>query len=127
MPEFDLNALMAASKQRHADAGKATRTELLKQLRAGGITRVWAEYDGSGDDGQIDRPTFFRDEDAILLPVVVTESARDMLYNYLEAHYPGWEINEGSSGEFTWTMEDDRMHLTHHMRIESIETDEADL
>ncbi len=129
MPDFDLQAIMAASKQRHEDAGRAARAELLKQLRAGGIARVTAEYDGQGDSGQVDRPAFFLagDDPMILLPETVTEAARAMFYDYLEAEYPGWEINEGSYGEFVWTMETDKMHLIHNFRIESVETHEEDL
>jgi hypothetical protein len=128
MPDFDLNAIMAANKARHQDAAVAVRAELLKQLRAGAIVHVMAEYDGQEDSGQIERPAFFQaGEESILLPEVVTEATRDMFYNFLEAEYPGWEINEGSSGEFSWTMEDDKMHLTHNMRIESVETYEEDL
>jgi len=100
-----------------------TRGELLKKLRRLRVEAVTAAYDGSGDSGQIDDPDFgFRE-----VPRDVVLAAQDLFYDVLADHYGGWEINEGSFGEFAWDVRADRITLVYNGRIESVHTEERTL
>ena len=48
----------------------------------------------------------------------------ELCYDLLEANHGGWEINEGSFGKFRLVVKDDKIDLTFHERIESVETSE---
>jgi hypothetical protein len=98
----------------------ATRSELAEQLRKLGVETVTAEYDGSGDSGQIEEPEFGSSKVARDTAIAV----QDLFYDVLEEHYGGWEINEGSFGQFTWDVRSDRINLVHNIRIEETETEE---
>lgn len=96
------------------------RAQLLKQLRQLGVETVTAEYDGSGDTGQIDVPEF----EAVKVPDDLAVAVQDLFYDVLGNLYGGWEDNEGSFGEFTWDVKQDRINLVHNARMESYETEE---
>lgn len=102
---------------------KGTRTELLQQLQELGVETVTAEYDGSGDSGQIDDPHFGSDE----IPRDLTMAVQDLFYDILAQYYGGWEINEGSFGQFTWDVGTDRIDLVYNGRIETCSTEERQL
>jgi hypothetical protein len=132
--------LHEADERRHseADAARRDRVEILLPLLLQlGITEVFAEYDGSGDSGQIETPVFLSgqappdEEEPIKRAVPVTaetsEKVLDLFYKLLEEKYAGWEINEGSYGQFEWDLATDKIQLTHNMRIESVETYEDEL
>jgi len=101
----------------------STRAELHAQLQKLGVETVTAEYDGEGDDGQVGNPNFgsLEASDDLKKPV------RELFYEILEEHYGGWEINEGSFGEFVWNVTADTIHLIHNNRFESVETEERTL
>lgn len=40
-----------------------------------------------------------------------------LVYNLLESKHPGWEINEGSYGEFEWDLKTDRACHEHFVRF----------
>ena len=98
-----------------------SRPELLQQLRQLGVERISAEYNGSGDDGQINDPEF----GSVEVSGGVEKAVLDLFYEVLEEYYGGWEINEGSYGLFTWDVGADRINLLHTMRMD--ETEEKDL
>lgn len=99
------------------------RTELAQQLRQLGVEMVTAEYDGSGDSGQIEDPDFGSKK----APASLVTAVQDLFYDLLEEHYAGWEINDGSFGEFRWDVRADSINLVHNMRIEEIEREEQTL
>jgi hypothetical protein len=101
----------------------ATRSELAEQLRQLGVETVTADYDGSGDSGQIEEPEFGSSKVSRDLAIAV----QDLFYDVLEEQYGGWEINEGSFGQFSWDIKADRINLVHNMRIEETETEEQTL
>lgn len=101
----------------------SVRTELCRQLRQLGVETVTAEYDGSGDSGQIGDPEF----GSVELPPGLGTAVQDLFYDLLEEHYAGWEINEGSFGRFEWDVKQDTINLVHNARIESCETEEREL
>lgn len=97
-----------------------TRSELAERLRQLGVETVTAEYDGSGDEGQIEEPEFGSSKVSRDMVVAV----EDLFYDVLEEHYGGWEINEGSFGQFRWDVHADGINLVHNTRIEEFETEE---
>lgn len=54
----------------------------------------------------------------------VNDRIEQLCYDLLYGARPGWEINEGSFGEFVFDVDANEIHLTHNQRIESYETSE---
>ena len=97
----------------------STRATLCAQLRKLRVQTVFAEYDGEGDDGQVGNPNF----GSVKVPGGLELAVQDLFYEVLEAYYAGWEINEGSFGEFVWNVQADSIQLVHNMRFESVTTE----
>jgi hypothetical protein len=74
------------------------------------------KYNGSGDSGYIEN-TFEELGDQI--PAAI----EDWCYNQLERHFGGWEINEGSDGEFIFNFHDMTIELKHTYNVEENTTD----
>lgn len=98
----------------------STRGELCHQLRQRAVETVTAQYDGSGDSGQIEDPDF----GSVEVPQGLSTAVHNLFYDLLEEHYGGWEINEGSFGQFVWNVKGDEITLEHNTRTESYETEE---
>jgi hypothetical protein len=79
------------------EAGAAPLPRRLRQrLSRLGVTRVTATFDGYGDSGQIEDLTAEPDN------VAIDDGLRSELEDFLLDQLPGgWEINEGSYGDFT--------------------------
>lgn len=73
-------------------------------------------YNGSGDSGFIESSF---DENNESVPSAI----EDWCYNQLESHYGGWEINEGSDGEFIFNFNDMTVELNHTYNTEENEHD----
>jgi hypothetical protein len=97
-----------------------TRAELVTQLRKLGIETVTADYDGSGDSGQIEEPEFGSRK----VPGELATAVQDLFYNLLEEHYGGWEISGGSFGQFVLDVTTDSIKLEHNICVEEVETEE---
>jgi hypothetical protein len=104
-------------------SAKSTRTELLQELQELGVESVTAEYNGSGDEGQIETPEF----GPVEVPHDLVMAVEDLFYELLGQLYGGWENNEGAFGQFKWSMGSDRVNLVHNMRTESYDTEERNL
>jgi len=74
------------------------------------------KYNGSGDSGYIEN-NFDETSDA------VPASMEDWCYRELERHFGGWEINEGSDGEFVFNFNDMTITLNHTYNTEENSTD----
>ncbi len=72
-------------------------------------------YNGSGDSGYIE--SSFEDGNS------VPSTIEDWCYNQLESHFGGWEINEGSDGEFIFDFNKMTIDLNHTMNIEENSSD----
>jgi hypothetical protein len=101
----------------------STRSEVLEQLRQLGVETVTAEYDGAGDSGQIENPEC----GSVEVPHALTTAVQDLFYELLEQFYGGWEINEGSFGQFIWNVREDNINLVYNGRIETYSTEERRL
>lgn len=73
------------------------------------------KYNGSGDSGYIENE--FEEGDS--LPAGI----EDWCYKALEDNFGGWEINEGSDGEFIFDFNNSVVTLYHTMNVEENETD----
>ena len=85
---------------------------VLDELRVtpnDGILTV--KYNGSGDSGYIES-SFEENGDA--LPA----SIEDWCYRQLEQNFGGWEINEGSDGEFIFNFNEMTIELNHTYNVE---------
>lgn len=67
-------------------------------------------YDGSGDSGYLEGQF----EGGYEVPAIVEDYCADLL----SINFGGWEINEGSWGEFTFDLENKVIELNHTMREE---------
>lgn len=101
----------------------SSRVELRKQLQELAVETVTAEYNGQGDDGQIDSLGF----GPVEVPDGVARAVEDVFYQVLEDLYSGWENNEGACGEFRWSVEEDRIRLKHSTRFDAYDTEEQEL
>ncbi len=73
-------------------------------------------YNGSGDSGYIES-SFEDNGDS------VPSTIEDWCYNQLESHFGGWEINEGSDGEFIFDFNKMTIQLNHTYNTEENSSD----
>lgn len=113
------------------------RQKILDLCRRSGVTQITAEYSGYGDSGSIEDPQFTPDQalnlnapfDTVQHPWRADETIdrnvsdiiTDVFYQLLEQRHPGWEINDGSQGEFTWNITTDKITLEHGANYTSTE------
>jgi len=83
---------------------------IFDALEEEGISNDELRYNGGGDSGYIEN-TF---ESGKGVPAVV----EDFCYSALERNFGGWEINEGSSGQFDFNMDDKEIYLNHTYNTE---------
>ena len=111
-------------------------------LAEGGITKIEVEFDGGGDDGQLDDLNVLSGETRVPLPasqvallvpvrdylraeiklVPLREAVEELLYGLLNVHARGWEINDGSFGEFVLDVEAKTITLDFNIRISDVES-----
>ena len=113
-------------------------TEFGSRLVSLGITGFKVEYSGSGDDGEIHGVDIFTKPDVTLdglaieigewekwdnksmgykvhtEPKPIVDYLEDFCYRLLQANCPGWEINDGQSGDIEWDYELYEGKITHN-------------
>lgn len=91
-------------------------TEILQQISPASDNSDIMElrYNGSGDSGYI--------EDRFENNESVPSGVEDFCYRWLENSYGGWEINEGSQGQFIFNLKDQTITLEHQMNYEETRT-----
>jgi hypothetical protein len=70
--------------------------ESMRELFDDGNDKIKVDFSGGGDSGYIESTGFDSDDEKIDIPA----SIEDELYRVLESVQSGWEINEGSQGDF---------------------------
>jgi Family of unknown function (DUF6878) len=107
-----------------ADINKRNKDTLFSALAAAEITSVEVEFDGWGDDGQTRDLVAYRGNTITPIPssdVEIVElghgsnakverqsldnALRTFCVDALHELYPGWEIDEGSAGRFTFDVQ----------------------
>lgn len=115
-------AQMLGSQRRAAEQRVETRAALLTELRALGMTSIEVQYEGYGDSGNV--------EDVVVKPdaITLTEELRrrveDFGWDFAYALSPGFENNEGGYGELTWSLEADKIDVSHSNRYIETNTTE---
>lgn len=102
--------------------------DITMMLAASRVTRVRAEYSGSGDSGQIDGITLYQGDKELVQDEVRKDwpsgqkwdELKQFFYDLLEARGANFN-NEGSQGYIEWDLERD--HLFHHHE-DNLEYDE---
>lgn len=77
---------------------------------------VEIEYDGGGDSGYI--KDYFTDTS-----IAVPNMLESWCYDVLESNFGGWEINEGSQGNFYIDLKNNIIELNHYYNVEQTEND----
>lgn len=94
-------------------------SNFFKKLREEGDFELEVQFEGGGDSGWIHDTGETRKTDNYPVPPFMVET----MYRMLE-DYPGWEINEGSQGEFTFESAGGKDRLTLYMNMNTEETAE---
>lgn len=137
--------------QKREDARKRlqfNRRRIHNALKSLAATHVSVSYAGSGDNGQIHGVSILRDgteiesDKKICVRICTTvwkkeggwtnqtknnrmtveEALEHLVYDWLESEHPGWEINDGSCGEFTILVATDEFLLNHTTFVSESET-----
>ena len=120
---------------------KELRSAVFDRLKSQGLQEcLLVDYNGSGDSGSLEAPneagvtneqlsaplgTFqvleaYRYDQLTRSPVYASrvlslwEAIEEICYSILSNEHSGWEINEGSSGEFKFNITDQTISLTHN-------------
>lgn len=105
MFEFDENAQSVDLKQ---------IVPALRILKTVGVTKISFSYQGEGDSGDIDPACI--EPSKLDLKRFLQEAINELL-GFVEAMLPyGWEINDGSEGEFEFDLEKGEFVWTHRER-----------
>ena len=118
----DFYTQMLESQRRAAEQRVETRAALVTELRALDVTRIAVQYEGYGDSGNV--------EDVVVTPdtITLTEELRrrveDFGWDFAYALIPGFENNEGGYGELTWSLEADKIDVSHSNRYIETNTTE---
>ena len=70
--------------------------ESMRELFDNGNDKIKVDFSGGGDSGYIESTGYTSDDNQIDIPATI----EDELYRVLENVQSGWEINEGSQGNF---------------------------
>lgn len=118
----DFYAQMLEAQQRATEQRVETRAALLTELRAIGATKIEVQYEGYGDSGNV--------EDVVVTPdtIALAEELRrrveDFGWDFAYALSPGFENNEGGYGELIWSLETDKIDVSHSNRYIETNTTE---
>jgi hypothetical protein len=100
------------------------------KLKALGVVKVCASYNGEGDSGCIEDVAAMDNEGAIVvIPASIKKELNELCYAKLEEKHGGWEINDGSDGHITFDLVKNKLTIDHNERIVETEnsTDEEDI
>ncbi|MEP6868957.1 MAG: DUF6878 family protein [Novosphingobium sp.] len=138
-------AEQAARKAAASAMFERNKAAIIPALAAIGIVSAELDYDGMGDSGCVEHPSYFgcdgsplddpdvqieleefQNGSSALVPTVksISTALTDFAYETLELHHPGWEINEGAFGTFRIEVANNRMVLCCSVRTAEYFEDE---
>jgi len=137
----DWTARYTMHERRLADARPINSAAVFANLAEAGITHVAVNFDGYGDSGQIESVEAKAGDTVVEIPSIEVEWAaavwgesepersriplRDAIenvaYDCLEQTRPGWEINDGAYGDFTFNVAERTITLDYNERYTSSE------
>lgn len=82
-------------------------------------------YSGSGDEGYVDDVSGYIDDVEVGVGHDLERELEEVAYDILEKYYAGWEINEGSRGELTIDVAEQKTYLHHGTIVESTEWEDV--
>lgn len=91
--------------------------EFMSQLKDDGFNSSYVTFEGGGDSGYIESNLITDDGNSIGLP----SGVEDFLYYKLQNFYGGWEINEGSHGQFNFYPIENKIGLDFYEHTESMD------
>jgi len=94
----------------------------LINLTKGGPAELVISYAGQGDSGGITSVAVRQGKQTVRLPTTLQDQVEDWAWKLLAGSYPGWEINEGSSGEISVNIQ--TREVTHEHNWAEPEDDE---
>jgi hypothetical protein len=114
------------------------KATLFVALKAAGITEVHVEFDGEGDSGQVESPTYRAGETVAPTPhgnvgferangveqMTINEAVEHLAYECLDADHGGWENNDGAYGEIIFDVEAGKITLEMNTRYTETSYDE---
>ena len=127
----------AARKVAASAVFERNKAAIIPALAAIGIASAELAYEGMGDSGCVEHPSYFGpDYQPLGAPDIqieleefrggtnelvrkvkpLGEALIDLAYEALEVHHPGWEINEGAFGTFRVDVAEGRMVLCCSLR-----------
>jgi hypothetical protein len=121
MSDIDLKNYIERMRQKREAELADQRPKVLQTLKAAGISKVEADYNGYGDSGQVDQVTF-EPSTATLTPDYQNR-LEDFIWSVAYHLYPGFEINDGADGEIIWDVKADRIDVEHRTNIVERQTD----
>ncbi len=113
------------------------KNAVFAALAAAGIGAVYVSFDGYGDSGQIESHSTDTGKPLPDVPVDfrnVTRGKPDaeqkdlydaieaLCYDALNELHPGWEINDGTFGDFTFNVKDKTIRLECNTRYTDVNT-----
>lgn len=126
----------ASFAEASAEANRLNKTIVFDALSKAGITDVRVEFDGEGDQGQMraaaqtnGNPVEFPSVTLVLrgsqygsvelgtCELSLQDAVEHLCYGFLEERHDGWEINEGSFGEFILDVAARTIMLEYYGRI----------
>ena len=122
MAKDDWLARYEARQEQRKQYSERLAEYLIPALRFLGVEAVFIQFDGSGDSGEVQKPSF-EGAPAAGVPEGLSELAEHACYYALPG---GWEINAGSSGDWTIFVEEGYADLDVEWRDELDEPDEDD-
>lgn len=120
-----------------AETNQRNKAIVFDALSKTGITHVRVQFDGEGDQGQMDRASAQADGSAVEFPTIMLtlqiaqfgraeltvremnlqEAVEQLCYDCLEQKHRRWEDNEGSFGEFVFDVTARTVTLDYYGRI----------
>jgi hypothetical protein len=124
-------------RQAVAQANALNKESVFDALVRAGITLVTVNFDGEGDEGQVENTQAYADDKPEQLPsetiefskvswnthkldassISLSEAIETLCYDYLEQEHGGWENNDGAYGEFSFNVADRVIDLDFNARF----------
>lgn len=102
-------------------ADRALLTARREQILSAGVHRIILEYQGSGDEGQIEAVLFLDAEDNPVDGGLCDETTQEILTVLEDVAPQGYGNGMGGTGTVTWTLDSNKITLEHGWYVEDIE------
>jgi hypothetical protein len=126
------------------EASKLNKAAVFDALTTAGISEVIVEFDGGGDQGQIESVSAYAGDtvvECVVTHIAIYKASHDenkpltavdgplpeaievLCYAFLDQEYFGWENNDGACGEFRFNVATSTIQFEINQRYTAIETE----